>query len=440
MTDMLEFRHCTFLQQVNIIYLQAAGLNFQNCLFDKGLNVTYCKMQFFTFGRVESPYGINLEAGLISIMSITPITEKTQFSFAGKFLLINNLGIISTSGITIFARKPVINNITLSGYYNVASRLDFNNIINRHIELSDLNNDGKMYFSRLRPVGVKNFLNEPLQKYIKAYSEFEKADYNELQFIMQISARTKTMDLLTGNYPVLKFKDFIEENYYTDFLQYYDDHSAGFTINNSSAGVLELKNIMFERYKLEIINSDLSAIKLINSHIPDVKVKDDYLNYYHVYNDLYTSAGKQNNTKDKVEYYRISQRYLHRYLKYESASEDRNRGSRFSITISNFYSSHGTDWPKACIVTILLALLFFCLYVGSLREIRMDLSSDGVRNFFSLYLPFFPQFINPLHRIDFMQDLSTLGAFSALIDFFSRIAVSIGIFEIVRSFRKHVRQ
>lgn len=440
MKDRLEFRHCTFKKEFIIFNIEGTGLIFNNCLFDKGLSVNYCNLKYFTLSKVESPNGINLEGGCIQILDIKPLNEKTQFSLVGKFLLIDTLSVDSSSGITIFAKKAVINNIILSGYYNVSSRLDFNNIINRKTELSDLNNDGKFYFSKLRPVGVKKFLNEPLDKYIKAYKDYENVHQNELQIVHALSKRIKTLDLYSGFHPVLRFREFIEHNYYTDFLEYYDDLTVEFTINNSSTGILELKNIMFERYTLEIINSDLSAVKLINSQIPNVKTKDNFLNYYNVYNDLYTSAAKQNNTKDKAEYYRISQLYLYRYLKYESVSENRHRGSRFSIIVSHFYSNHGTDWIKASFVTLLLAFFFFCTFLGSLTGVHLDLSRSGIRIFLSNYLPLFPQFINPLHRIDFMQDIAELGPWSAMFDFLSRIAVSIGIFEIVRSFRKHVRQ
>jgi hypothetical protein len=440
MKDRLEFKHCTFPKEFIIFNIEGAGLIFNNCLFDKGLSINYCKLKYFTLSKVESPNGINFEGGSIQVLDIKPLNEKTQFSFVGKFLLIDTLAVDSSSGITIFAKKAVINNISLSGYYNVSSRLDFNNIINKKTELNDLNNDGKFYFSKLRPVGVKNFSNEPLDKYIKAYSEFEKVHNKELEIVHALSRHIGTLDLYIGYHPVLRFREFIEQNFYTDFLEYYEDLSTEFNINNSSAGILELKNIIFERYTLEIINSDLSAVKLINSQIPDVKTKDNFLNYYNVYNDLYTSAAKQNNTKDKAEYYRISQLYLYRYLKYESVSENRHRGSRFSIIVSRFYSNHGTDWFQASLVTILLAFFFFCIFSGSLTGVHLDLSRSGISNLFRDYLPLFPQFINPLHRIDFMLDIGKLGPWSALFDFLSRIAVGIGIFEIVRSFRKHVRQ
>lgn len=442
MKDRLEFRHCTFQKEFIIFNIEGVGLIFNICLFEQGLSINYCNLKYFTLSKVEAPNGIRFEGGYLQILDLKPLNEKTPFSLDGKFLLIDTLAVDSSSGVTIFAKKTVINNLSLSGYFNVSSRLDFNNIINRKIEFNDLNNDGKFYFSKLRPVGVKKFLNLNLDKYIKAYGEYDKMHPHELKIVQALARQgIGTLDLYRGYHPVLRFREFLEQHhYYKDFLEYYDDLSAEFSIDNSSAGILELKNIMFERYKLKIINSDLSAIKLINSQIQDIKANDDYLNYYNVYNDLYTSASRQNNTKDKSDYYRISQQYLYKYLRFERVSDNPHRGSRISILISKFYSNHGTNWPQACLVTILSALFFFSLFTVSLSKVGVDLSLSGTANFISDYLPYFPQFINPLHRIDFMQDIHALGPWSALLDFFSRILVSIGIFEIVRSFRKHVRQ
>ncbi|MFB9110032.1 hypothetical protein [Flavobacterium gyeonganense] len=436
----IEFNNCTFTKDFDITYIKASSLRLYNCDFLKKFFIRNCKIDTLHLHKSESQNGINIEGGILRIIDIIPVNEKTQFSFIGKFLLIEFLAVQSTSGITLLADKAVINSIHINGYYNVSSRLNFNQIINERIELENLNNDGKIYFTHLKQAGVKGFLDLPLKKYLQAFNESNEAHQKEINFINEISAKHSTLELLMGYLPVFYFKDFIEKNFFTDFLSYKENISVKFLINNSSAGILELKNIKFEQYKLELLNSDLSAVKLINSHIPDVGVSDNYLNYYNVYNDLYTSAAKQNNTKDKIDYYRISQQYLYKYLRYESTAKKGHIGSRISITVSLLYSNHGTDWLKACLVTLVGSLFFFILFVYSLKDVELDPSLSGLRIFFKTYLlPFFPQFINPLHRIDFMNQTDVLGTWSSLVDFFSRIIVSIGIFEIIRSFRKHVR-
>lgn len=438
----IKFEYCKFSEDFNIKSLEASSLRFENCQFEKSVNIDNCKIHILDFEKTESHSGINFTGGEIFKIMIDPVNEKTHFSFVGKFLLIKELSIKSVSGITIFSKKCIINLISLTGYYNISSRLDFNNIINQKIKLNELNNDGKIYFSNIKPVAVHSFKDKPVSDYINLFRNTDKNKHNnlEIELIDTLEDNFSVINLILEKYPFFSFIDFIEDNYYVDFLEYQPFVKAKFDINNSSVGILELKNIMFEQYELEIKSSDLSAIKLINSKIPDVKVNDDYLNYYSVYNDLYTSAGKQNNTKDKVDYYKTSQRYLYRYLDQEAPPNARDLGSRCAIKISWLFSNHGTNWLQAVLVTIAITFVCFCLFIDSLNEMNLDLSSKGFSNFGTIMVRFFPQFLNPLHKIDFMQEVSKIGLYSVLIDFFARIIISIGVFEIIRSFRKHVRQ
>lgn len=434
----LEFRHCTFSNDFMIFSIKAHSLLLENCMLEKSFRVTDCDLLYVSFDRTEAQNGIILEAGQMQIMEIKPVNEKTIFSLTGVFLLIKELYITSQSGITITAKKSIINNLSLTGYFNIASRLDFNSIINKNIDINGLNNDGKIYLSNLRPAAATSFIVKEREKYISAYYESGEANQNELRIMAKLDRKITANDLLTGNFPLFVFRDFIEKNYYDDFVSFEDKPEIKFQIRDSSAGILELRSILSDCYQIAIKNSDLTAVKLIHTKIPDVNSSDDFLNYYNVYNDLYTTASKQNNTKDKADYYRISQHYLNEYLKSEPLNND-SIGSRISISLSRIYSTHGTDWIKACWVTLLTVLFFFSLYICSLKEISIDLSLRGVLFFFDTLMPFFPQFINPIHRIDFMSEISPLGGWTALFDFLGRIFTGIGAFEVIRSFRKHVR-
>ncbi|WP_281309967.1 hypothetical protein [Flavobacterium flavigenum] len=433
----IEFRNCTFSNDFLIFSIYAHSILLENCRLEKSFRITSCDLLYLSFDRTEAANGIILEAGKMQIMEIKPVNEKTFFSISGAFLLIKELYITSQSGITITARKSIINNICLTGYFNIASRLDFNAIINKSIDINGLNNDGKIYLSNLVTSGVKSFIVKDRQEYVKAYHDSEEANESELRIISKLDKRITANDLLTGNFLVFVFRDFIEKNHYDDFVSYEEDPEIKFQIHDSSVGILELRSINFERYIIAIKNSDLTAVKLVHAKIHDVNSADNFLNYYNVYNDLYTTAAKQNNSKDKADYYKISQSYLNKYLKYDSTGN--NVGSRIAIYVSRLFSSHGTDWIRACLVTISIAFIFFCLYISSLKQIKVDLSTKGIFFFFDSLLTYFPQFINPLHRIEFMSEISKLGNWTSLYDFLARIFVSIGAFEIVRSFRKHVR-
>lgn len=435
----IEFRNCTFSNDFLIFSIKARGLLLENCRLETSFRIANCNLGYLSIDRTEANTGIILEAGRMQIMQINPVNDKTLFSFTGPFLLIKELYIASQSGITITVRKTVINHISLTGYFNIPSRLDFNTIINASIDINELNNDGKIYLSNLRPAGVKEFLKKDREKYVIGYHESGEANENELRYIGTLDKKITANDLLTGNFPVFVFRDFIEKHHYDDFILYDDNPEIKFHIHDSSVGILELRSIKLDKYLIEIKNADLSSVKLVHTKIPDVNALEDSLNYYNVYNDLYTTAAKQNNTKDKVHYYRISQHYLNEYLKTESATID-SMGSRISIFVSRFFSIHGSDWIRASLVTISFAFVFFCFFVSSLKEIYADFTGTGIKYLFELILAYFPQFINPIRRIDFMGEVSPAGVWTALFDFHARIFVSIGIFEIIRSFRKHVRQ
>lgn len=434
----LEFRNCTFSNDFLIFSIYAHSLLLENCQLEKSFRIASCDLLYLSFDRTEALNGIMLEAGKIQIMEIKPVNEKTFFSITGAFLLIKELYISSQSGLTITAKKAIINHISLTGYFNIASRLDFNTIINKSIDINGLNNDGKIYLSNLVTAGVNSFIDKDRQEYVKAYHDSGEANEGDLRIISKLDKRITANDLLTGNFPVFVFRDFIEKNHYDDFVSYEEKPEFKFQIHDSSVGILELRSIMFERYMIAIKNSDLTAVKLVHTKIPDVNSADNFLNYYNVYNDLYTTAAKQNNTKDKADYYKISQSYLNKYLKYDATGN--NAGSRIAIYASRLFSSHGTDWIRACLVTISIAFIFFCLFINSLKQINVDISRNGIRFFFDSLLTYFPHFINPLHRIDFMSEISEPGDWASFYDFLARIFVSIGAFEIVRSFRKHVRQ
>ncbi|WP_149207147.1 hypothetical protein [Flavobacterium johnsoniae] len=435
----IEFRNCTFSNDFLIFSINARGLLLENCRLEKSFRITDCNLGYLFFDRTEANNGIISEAGRMQIVQIKPVNEKTFFSLSGAFLLIKELYIISQSGITITVKKTIINHLSLTGYFNIASRLDFNRVTNASIEINGLNNDGKIYLSNFRPAEVKEFLKKDREKYITDYSESGEANENELRIIANLNKKITANDLLTGNFPVFVFRDFIEKHFYDDFILFDNNPEIKFYIHDSSVGVLELRSIILEKYMIKIKNSDLTAVKLIHTRIPDVKAEDDFLNYYNVYNDLYTTAAKQNNTKDKVDYYRISQHYLNEHLKSESVTIN-NLESRISIFVSKFFSIHGSDWIRASLVTISIAFAFFCLFICSLKEITADFSLTGIQFFFELTLTYFPQFVNPIRRIDFMSEVSPLGLLTSLLDFLSRILVGIGIFEIIRSFRKYVRQ
>jgi hypothetical protein len=73
----------------------------------------------------------------------------------------------------------------------------------------------------------------------------------------------------------------------------------------------------------------------------------------------------------------------------------------------------------------------------------IEFSKEGLDGFISSAI-FYIQYLNPAHRIDFMDNKLSNYMYSMnlgfmVFDFIGRILISIGIFEIIKSFRKYVR-
>ncbi|MFT5892263.1 MAG: hypothetical protein ACI9Y7_002373 [Dokdonia sp.] len=165
-----------------------------------------------------------------------------------------------------------------------------------------------------------------------------------------------------------------------------------------------------------------------------------YRNLYHLYNDLYSISSAQNNAKNRLEYYKASQINLLRSTKEEAFSWNKI-SSLLSLRVSKFYSDFGQNAVKAFFITVfLLGPIFYGLFVLSLENITFDFSEKGRKFFFEEILKYYPQFLNLTHKYTLLENVSSLGNFSLLIDLFSRIFIGIGIFEMIRSFRKYVRK
>lgn len=439
----ITFTNCKFVEDINFHSIDLYSIRFENCQTLGSIVFVNCNIGVLTLEKTESIKGITFKSGSFINLEINPLNERTHLIFEGKFLLIKNLIIQCSSGITVFSKNCIINSIYLSGYFNSTSRIDFNNIYNNKIEINSVNNDGKFYISNLQNIQIRGFSDKLISDYIEDFQNSTSYVYRErdIETINHLSNDDqKVLDFLSRDYPVDDFPHYVENKIYTDFLVYLEHKNPQLTIINSSLGHLEFKSIDLGKFELNLHSSDLSSMKLINSTIPIIKTFKNYLNYYSIYNDLYTSASRQNNTKDKIEYYKASQRFLLNYLRNEAPKGTREGGSRWAIIISLIFSNHGTNWVQALWVTLAFSFAAFCFFLSSLNYINLDLSYNGIINLLNLTLQYFPQFLNPIHKVDFMDEISPLGIYSSMVDLFSRLILSIGIFEIIRSFRKHVRQ
>lgn len=221
-------------------------------------------------------------------------------------------------------------------------------------------------------------------------------------------------------------------------ILHFDNH---FGIHVSNLGLFTLRNIDFEMFNyLEINKTDLSSIQTFNSTIQNNEIKGSPKARYETFNNLYTVAKRKNNKSEEISYYKSAQSAL--LKSFTSNKGSFKIASIISLTTSKAYSLFGTSWTRALLVTMIIGIFFFLLMLRSAGS-TLNFSDEGWSNFWTSWR-FFWQFLNPTHNITFMDGFlnykySQNGVFVGL-DFFGRILVAIGIFEIIRSFRMYVRK
>lgn len=444
--EQLLFKNCVFNE--NVLIENGIFNNFfwfQDCTFKSNFIVRNGFFENLFFENFEINNEIRIEGGNFKRLKFIPKSEKDIIKISGFLTFVDELELTSNNGIKIIAERTFIKKIQCKGYLNSNSRIDLNDIRNNfNIEFNNVKNDGKIYLNNFLAL-----LNHPLifnDKNIDIINEsiFDDRKNEYLRLLEKTKPNTVSElynNILTPNY----FKEIIFEKYFSEITEIGEKVNSNqlfFKISNSSMGYIELIDFEVEQYKnIFIESSDLSSIKMINSSIPVKKnrilSKDKtYLNHYSIYNDLYVSTKNQNNIKDRNKYFQASQKYLLKNLKTNFFT---NLPSIISNLISKLFSNYGQSWIQSLIVTVILSTSFFGFYLLSFKNIEFDFSYEGWIFFQSNYLKFTPEFINPTHKIDFIENLKNeIGEWTRFFDFLGRIIVGIGIYETIKSFRKYV--
>lgn len=418
---------------------------FQDCSFINHFIIRNGKFQNFFFNNSEVIKDLRIEGGSFKKAQFLPKSEKDRINIKGLLTFIHELELKSNSGINFFAEKTFINKIVCKGNLNNNSRINFNDIRNNFsIDFDSVKNDGKIYLNSFSAT-----LEYPIILNDKNINIIDKSIFNERsdEYLRLIkSTKVETVSELYNKIQTPNFiKEIIIEKYFSEITELGEKVNSidlFFKINNSSMGYVELIDFDIDQFKnIYIESSDLSSIKFINSFFPIKKNRihsndKTYLNHYSIYNDLYVSAKNQNKIKDRNKYFQASQKYL---LKNLMSDFIKNIPSILSNITSKLFSNYGQNWLQSLIVTFSFSILFFGLYLRSFKNLELEFSYDGWIFFQMNYLKYLPEFINPTHKIDLVDNLKNeIGNWTRFFDFFGRIIVGIGIYETIKSFRKYV--
>lgn len=235
-------------------------------------------------------------------------------------------------------------------------------------------------------------------------------------------------------------------------------------INNCHFKDLNLFSLKLDTFpSIRLLNTDLSKVRINNTVFPIQKLISEPHSMEEgkrILEDLSLAALNQNDTKIYLDYFQASRdielkRLIQKSNHFNSSLpkssfkvyientiawikallHGKDKSSTWSLSISKWYSDHGTNWIKASKVFLLIGFIGFIALMSCTKypcEFTMKTS-------YSRFFSFFLQFLSPTHKLNFMNT-DSIGGLFVFIDIFSRILMGIGIFEIIKSFRKYSRK
>ena len=119
------------------------------------------------------------------------------------------------------------------------------------------------------------------------------------------------------------------------------------------------------------------------------------------------------------------------------------------FSLNKWSNNFRRSYSRGVIFTLFSGLFFYILYLiamdGNLRLCFDDCNTlDSLIYAWDKYAYQFAEFLNPVHKVDFLkEDLSplekspTLKFFGSIADFAGRIFVGFGIYQTIQAFRKY---
>lgn len=417
---------------------------FNDCDFNSSFIIRNASINNLLIDNVKAEKNFKIEGGNLSKVTFIPRSENDILKISGLLTFIEELVLKPNNGIKIIAEKTFIKNIFCEGYLNNDSRIDLSDIrVNFGISFENVKNDGKIYLKGFLALADYPIIFDDKSIDIIEYDIFGE-DTRRIKDIIKSNRITSIGKLYNNKTTPEHLREIILKKYFSSITRLGEKKNSDesfFKLKESSIGYIELIDFDLNQYiNIIIESSDLTDIKLINSFIPTNKklksIDNSFLNHYSIYNSLYISAKNQNNIKDQNKYFQASQKYL---LKNLNQNFWKNLPSILSNLTSKLFSNYGESWLKSLIVTFVLAIFTYGLYLLSHENITLNLSFNGLIYYYEHFFSHLPEFINPTHNTHFLDSKDfNPGAFSGWIDFIGRIVVGIGIYETIKSFRKYV--
>jgi len=340
----------------------------------------------------------------------------------------------------VYLERFKLNRLSLSGHYESNTIVEIENVELHSMDINFLKNKGHIKFHNI--IVHQEEIETSKITISKFFEKHKVTDEEKVEIQSLTTRKIIESESLTELHLTIGHK--YAQNKIDDlFKKKKDSRKNLFEFNKAQIGQMEFKNFPLEKFQgIKIIDTELTSLKTFNSTFPIKKIQGNHKSLYEIFNDLYSIAKTKNNKLEEIQYYKASQGSLLKSL----LNKDwwKNTPSIISLFTSKIYSNYGTRWTQsAFLITPIFSSIFFCLMLLS-SNFELDLSLEGCKNF-QENLVYYVQFLNPIHKITFMDRTTSNFKFSSdlsfvILDFIGRILISIGIFETIISFRKYVRK
>ncbi|MFH0736936.1 MAG: hypothetical protein V1773_00520 [bacterium] len=106
----------------------------------------------------------------------------------------------------------------------------------------------------------------------------------------------------------------------------------------------------------------------------------------------------------------------------------------YALSLNKLLNNHGENWLKALFWIFFPSIMFYVLYLWSLE--RCFNNNEFDINLVGYYF----EFLNPIHKNNYIDDSVKAGGLTVFIDFFAKLVVGFCIYKFLTAFKKHGRK
>ncbi len=388
----------------------------------KNLKIFYCAIQNSTVGLAKFSAGIlqNIEfiGSIISgiILNGSEVNKiKIEGSVVDGLTLKDDLILKYFEGINIIIETLHFNSKFLSFF-----RIDSSFIQNLSFQ-GVLGKESTFFVSNccLNTLQFRNFINGGFINfsYTKLLEEKVNPSKENLTILLKVSK------LGTTNIS----KVFLNTKNIEDFQR--KNEKSLLKIENSNLGRSEFAGCNFTNAIFSYKDSKITEIFLTSDTLLPEVIKGSESQKRYLYTQLkkvYDQQGDQVNSN--IQFAKEMNYYI------ESLSWGSNFWEKLRLSLNQFSNNHGQSWEQALGVTLGIGYLLFAIY-GTVLLFSQKVNDPII--FKQSPFLFFIEFINPIHKANFMvNEEKYLNGWVLTSDGISRIIMAYLVYQLVQAFRK----